>query len=221
MIPVSSLAVNCFQENVACLLGGNVFSILGSPLCNKMVTLSVSRVLKTTEEDDTAFRHQRDDCAAPSRLSLLFVRHFGTESEHCHTGTVYYLSRNCYNLCHPEQRTAQHAVATIDVQELLHVCCSRSRQSSTSMCRQWHRWLDLDNKGSEQHVHGRHMQDKISLNKVCKTAWAEGLWDEVPVVWSSRPRLGYSGRRKTSTTSDLRERGPGGGGGIAARVNSI
>lgn len=120
-------------------------------------------------------------------------------------------SRNCYNLCHPEQRTAQHAVATIDVQELLHVCRSRSRQSSTSMCRQWHRRLDLDSKGSEQH--GRHMQDKISLNKVCKTAWAEGLWDEVPGVWSSRPRLGYSGRRKMSTTSDLRERGPGGEGG--------
>lgn len=54
---------------------------------------------------------------------------------------------------------------------------------------------------------------KLSLNKVCKTAWAEGLWDEVPGVWSSRPRLGYSGRRKMSTTSDLRERGPGGEGG--------
>lgn len=121
---------------------------------------------------------------------------------------MYYLSRNCYNLCHPEQRTAQHAVATIDVQELLHVCRSRSRQSSTSRCRQRHRRLDRNNKGSEQY--GRHMQDRVSLNKVCKTA--EGLWDEVPGVWSSRPRLGYSGRRKTSTTSDLRERGPGGRG---------
>lgn len=54
MILVSSLAVHCVQENVACLLGGNVFSILESSPCNKVVTLSVSRVLKTTEEVDTS-----------------------------------------------------------------------------------------------------------------------------------------------------------------------